>query len=88
MQCGAKLGASGAVDFFFTSTILEKQDRGGECSSVSDADMKNCSDRDCCISRTHILLPEGNITGGGQFNVTPNGSSRQLMILELAGHLY
>lgn len=87
MRYGAKLGASGAVDLvcfwvcfcFFTSSILEKQDRGGEYGSVSDADMKNSSDRDCRISRTPLLVPEGNLTGGGggggQFDVTPNGSS-------------
>lgn len=61
--------------FFFTSSILEKPDKGEEYRNISDADMKNCSDRDRCSFRTRIHLLEGNSTGGGQFTITPNGSS-------------
>lgn len=79
-KCGVVLNLEqlGLLIFFvcfFNSSILEKQDRGEECRNISDADMKNCSDRDRCSFRNHIHLLGGNSTGGGQFNIIPIGSS-------------
>lgn len=69
--CGAKLGAADFFFFFSTSSVLEKQDRGGEYRSVSDAHMKTAAAPEPTFSSLKAILQVAD----SFTSRSPNGSS-------------